>query len=130
MRKRVQVFFNEPSLTRQEFKDECDINNIVKNFKKELGADYLSKVQGFQGGHFGDFSNVADYRTALDQINAVKGVFDALPAVVRKRFDNDPAVFLDFCGNVQNRDQLVEMGLIEPVVQAQAVEPKTEGIAS
>ena len=28
---RVQIMFTEPSLTKQSFKDECDINQIVKS---------------------------------------------------------------------------------------------------
>lgn len=112
MRKRVQVQFDEPTKTKQSFKDECDINIIMKKFKKVMhGTDYLNRYQGYAGGEFGDFSQVSDYRTALDQIAQARGVFDALPAKVRSRFQNDPAEFLDFVQNPANQDEMVYLGL-------------------
>lgn len=129
MGKRVQIFFDDPSLTKQSFKDQCDVNQIVERYRRDNGGELLQMMQGYAGGQFGDFSNVVDYRSALDQINAAKGVFDALPAIVRKRFDNDPAIFLDFCDDPQNHDELVRMGFAEPR-KAEAVKPETEGVSS
>ena len=34
IRNRVQKYFTEPSRTKQAFKQECDINHIMKKFKK------------------------------------------------------------------------------------------------
>ena len=99
------------SRTKQAFKQECDINHIMKKFKKVAGSEFLNQYQGYLGGQFGDFSEVVDYRTALDQINRSKAVFEALPSVLRKRFDNDPAKFLDFVQDPNNSKELVEMGL-------------------
>lgn len=122
---RVQKVFNRPSLTKQSFKDECDINVIMKRFRKVQGADYLNRYQGYLDGQFGDFSEVQDYRTAIDQIQQARGVFDALPSKVRSRFENDPAQFLDFVHNPANRDELVAMGLADP--KPVASPPKVEG---
>jgi len=111
---RVKKVFNRPSLTKQSFKDECDINIIMKRFRKVQGADFLNRYQGYLDGQFGDFSGVQDYRTAIEQIQQARGVFDALPSKVRSRFENDPAQFLDFVHNPANRDELVAMGLTDP----------------
>lgn len=108
---RVQKSFSKPSLTKQSFKDECDINKIMQRFKKISSADFLNRYQGYVSGEFGDFSAVSDYRTALDQLSQSRGVFDALPAKVRSRFNFDPAVFLDFVQNPANGDELVSLGL-------------------
>lgn len=116
MRKRVQVKFNTPSRTKQCFKEECDMNNIIKRFKKTVGTDFLDRYQGYVGGQFGDFTDVSDYRSAIDQINRADEVFMALPAVLRAKFDNDAASFLDFCQNPNNRDELRAMGLLNPEV--------------
>jgi len=113
---RVQIFFDEPSLTKQSFKDECDINVIMQRFKKVCGSDFLNRYSGYLNGSFGDFSSVTDYRSAIDQIQQARGVFEALPAKVRARFENDPAAFLDFVKNPANRDELVGLGLIDPKV--------------
>lgn len=126
--------FYEPSMTKQSFKAECDINLIMKRFKKTAGADFLSRYSGYVSGSFGDFSEVVDYRTALDQISRAKEVFGALPAKVRARFENDPAQFLDFVGNPANKDEMVALGLAvkakpEATQEVKAVEadqtPKT-----
>lgn len=117
-RKRVQVFFEEPSLTKQSFKNECDINLLMKKFKKIMNADYLTQYNGYVGGQFGDFSEVSDYRSALEQVRSAQAVFDALPAVVRKQFAHDPAEFLDFCQNPANAGKLVEWGLAVEKPQA------------
>lgn len=113
MRERIRVVkkFTKPSLTKQSFKDECDINMIMKRFKKVCGQDFLNKYQGYVNGQFGDFSNVCDYRSALDQIAQAKAVFGALPAKVRARFENDAAQFLDFCHDPKNMDEMVSLGL-------------------
>lgn len=108
---RRDKFFTKPSRTQQSFKDECDVNKIMKKFKKVMGSDYLSRYNGIVGGQFGDFSSVTDYRTAIEQVSAAKDVFGALPAIIRKRFDHDPATFLDFCHDPKNIDELKSLGL-------------------
>lgn len=122
-RKRVQVFFDDPSLTKQEFKNECDINVIMKKFKKICGADFLNRYNGVVGGQFGDFSEVPDFRTARDQVNRMEEVFMALPAKVRSRFSNDPAELLDFVNDPNNLDEARALGLAKPAQQDAA---KTE----
>lgn len=108
---RVQKFFTKGSRTKQSFKAECDVNLIMKKFKKKSGAEFLTRYQGYVGGTFGDFSEVVDYRTALEQVARADEVFMALPAKVRSKFSNDAAQFLDFVQNPANRDELVKMGL-------------------
>lgn len=120
-RKRVQLVCTDPSRTKQSFKDECDINKIMKRFKKVQGVEYLEQYRGYVGGNYGDFSQVVDYRSALDQVRRAQDVFGALPAAVRRRFGNDAAEFLDFVSNPANKDELVAMGLAEPKVQPKPV---------
>lgn len=108
---RLRKNFTMKGLTKQSFKNECDINMIMRRFKKTMNADYLSRFQGYAGGEFGDFSIVTDYRSALEQISLASDVFNQLPSQVRSRFRNDPAEFLDFCQNPANIDEMVSMGL-------------------
>jgi len=122
---RVQLHFDEPTLTKQCFKDECDVNVIMSRFKKVGGQDFLSTYSAASGGQFGDFSGVVDYRTAIDQISAAEASFMRLPARVREEFHNDPSSFLDFCGNPANADTLVKWGLASPKPTVSDV-PKTD----
>lgn len=120
IRKRVPLICSDPSRTKQAFKDECDINKIMQRFKKVQGVDYLTQYNAVAGGQFGDFSNVTDYRTAIDQVRVAQGVFDQLPSAVRYRFQNDPALFLDFVDNPANKQEMIDMGLIDKPVESVA----------
>lgn len=122
-RRSVKLVCNDSSRTKQAFKDECDVNKIMKKFKKVMGVDYLTQYNGYAGGQFGDFSQVTDYRTALEQVRIAEDIFMQLPAMVRKQFDNDTAQFLDYCQDSNNLGQLEEWGLVEkqqPIPNAEA----------
>lgn len=83
-----------------------------------LEHEALSKPQ------FGDFLCVLDYQDALNQVMAAEEAFDALPAKLRARFDNEPAKLLSFCEDSVNRDEMIQLGLIEP-----SKDPKGSGEA-
>ena len=104
----------DASLAQQHMKDECDINVIVERFgvTGELPSVPVSP-------QYGDFSGVTDYHSALNQINATMDDFMALPAKLRVRFDHDPVKLLEFLENDQNRDEAIQLGLIDgqPVVE-------------
>ena len=106
----------EPSLAQQHHKDECDINNILRQFNITglLPESPLSP-------RYGDFSGISDYHTAMNRVIAAQDEFDALPAQIRARFDNDPAQLIEFLENSDNRSEAEELGLIEKAA-AEAVE--------
>lgn len=124
-RPRVKKMFYKPSLTRQEFKDECDLALTLKRFgKTPEGRRALANAQGFvEGLQFGDVTGVPDFRAARDAVNAANAKFMALPAIVRRRFENDPAQFLDFCRDPKNLDEARSLGLCKPAQQDAAVTP-------
>ena len=98
----------EPSLAQQHFKDECDINNILRQFNITglLPEQTLSP-------RYGDFTGISDYHTALNRVMAAQDEFDGLPAQIRARFDNDPANLIEFLENENNRPEAEELGLVE-----------------
>jgi phage internal scaffolding protein len=98
----------EPSLAQQHFKDECDINNILRQFNVTgmLPESTLSP-------RYGDFTGIGDYHTALNRVMAVQDEFEALPAQIRARFENDPAQLIEFLENSENRSEAEKLGLIE-----------------
>lgn len=118
---RVQVDFPEPSQTQQHFKDDTDINIILKNNPDVTQIQY---VNNSSQPSYGDFSDVGEYRDALDRVLEAEESFAELPAEVRDRFKNDPAEFLDFVLNPDNGDELVKMGLAEKrIVETAPSEP-------
>lgn len=108
----------DKSLTLQSQAAEADINFILKRFN-------VTGVlpEGKRVPTYGDFSEVVDYRGALDLIRAADQAFMSVPADVRARFSNDPATFVEFCSNEANIEELRRLGLApprEPVAPAAA----------
>jgi phage internal scaffolding protein len=100
----------EPTRAQQHHKDECDINVILERFGKtgQLPVNAIS-------GTYGDFSGVHDYHTALNTLIAAEAEFDALPAKIRAKFDNEPAKLIEFLNEPKNKDQAIELGLVNPI---------------
>ena len=96
------------SRTQVSFKEECDINNIMKRFERTGMLDHLNQYQG----RYGDFLEVPQsYHDAVNQVIAANEMFMTIPAKVRAMFNNDPGEFLAFVENPENADRLVELGL-------------------
>lgn len=98
----------EDNRTHQEFKEECDINTIVKRFglTGELPDNPRAPVSG-------DFTGVNDYQTALNAVLEADAAFMELPAKVRAEFQNDPQRLMEFIADEGNRSRAVELGLID-----------------
>ncbi|AXH74345.1 MAG: internal scaffolding protein [Microviridae sp.] len=96
-----------PSLTRQEFAEECDINVIMKRFENtgQLPANTREPV-------YMDLTDMpTDLMSSLEMLRAAEKAFMTLPAVVRKEFDNSPEMFVAFASDRGNLEQLREWGL-------------------
>ena len=110
----------DPSLAQQHMKDECDINVLVERF----GVTGQLPVAPIEPS-YGDFSGVGDYHSAMNAIKAADNAFMALPAKIRAKFDHDPNALLNYLQNEENRDEAIQIGLIdgrpvvEPVVSAE-----------
>lgn len=61
---------------------------------------------------YGDFTGAADYQTSLERVREAKKDFMLLPADVRKRFENNPGLMIEFLGNEENIEEALELGLI------------------
>ncbi len=90
--------------------DECDVNRIMARFEKTGLIEHVNEHQG----QYGDYSEVQDYQSSLDQVMGAKAMFASLPADLRTMFDNDPGKFLDFATNPENAQEMREMGLLPP----------------
>ena len=111
--------FSKPSLAKQSFRDECDINHILRKFNV-TGQLPVGSVQP----QYGDFSGVTDYQSALNAVMAAQDSFLALPAKVRAKFDNDPALFVEFASDEANKDEMKALGLLrEETAQAVVTSP-------
>lgn len=105
---------DEP-ITEQSHKKEVDINNIIKRH----GMDMIQKTAMLQQQDY-MFDDIPgnDFQEAMNIVNRAQAAFDSLPSLIRKEFDNNPAMYLDFVQNPDNADRMVELGLAEkPAVQ-------------
>lgn len=98
-----------PSMTKQAFAAEADINTIVRNFglTGELPKD-LAVPQS------GDFLEAKTFHESMNLIRQAEEAFMEMPAEVRDRFNNDPGRFLDFVEDDRNRDEARKLGLLVP----------------
>lgn len=114
VRRRVQFKPQGLSMTKQSFKEECDIDRILKKYRATGVIDHVKRGVP----QYGDFSNIPDYQNAIHAVRLADEKFMDLPADIRKRFDNDPGKFLMFVQDPKNLDELRDMGLAnkkEPV---------------
>lgn len=94
--------------TKQSFAKDANINSIVKRFEK---TGLLTHVSAMKGA-YADVSDLVDYRKCLDIVAEARGLFLALPADLRQKFDNDPAKMVDFLDDPTNAASAADMGLI------------------
>jgi phage internal scaffolding protein len=107
-KKKIKLMFNDRSRTKQSMKDQCDINTIIAKYQKSKTLTHVNNIQG----HFGDFTNVTDYQSACLAVQNAEDNFLQLPAMVRKKFENDPSQLLAFIADDKNYSEAQELGLI------------------
>jgi phage internal scaffolding protein len=99
----------DESLAQQQFREECDINEIVRRFglTGEIPGDFDMPVSG-------DFTDAVDFHTSMDMIRKAQESFDRLPAEVRSRFSNDPGRLMTFLEDKENKAEALKLGLLQP----------------
>lgn len=107
-RKRVArgVTFTEPTLTKQSFAQECDINHMVACWVNNGAMPRLNTARAA----YPDFSEYMDLKEASDLLSEFHDAFDSLPSDVRQRFGNDPHNMTDFLSDPNNLEEAVKMG--------------------
>lgn len=103
----------QQSMTKQSHAKECDINTILKNYKKTGLVDHININRGV----YNQFIGVTDYHSALNAVIAAEEAFLSLPSGIRSKFDNDAGRFVKFVEDPNNEKALVEMGLAKAKVQ-------------
>lgn len=104
----VETVNKEKSMTQQQFKDECDINNIMQKYVTTGEFSHATKKQGV----YADFSGIRDYQQMVETVMYAQEAFDLLPAKVRSRFRNDPGELLAFLQDPNNKEEARSLGLL------------------
>ena len=91
------------ALTKQSFKESCDINNIMRRYVKTGVIDHVNKWEP----QYGDVTG-ADFQKAVSVITQSEEMFQDLPAKVRDVFENDVGAFLDFVADGKSPQALID----------------------
>jgi len=87
--------------TKQSFKDETNINNIIE---KHTRMGTLSHLEQWSG-QYGDLSDF-DFQEAQNQIAHANSMFEQLPPAIRNQFQNSPERFFEYVNDPENKDDL------------------------
>ena len=122
-RVRVPFTCHDQSRTQQHFKDECDIDRILKKYSAT--GFLVDPLTPRRDPLFGDFSESMSFMEAQNRIAAVRETFEALPSQIRDRFGNDPYKLLSWCEDPDNEAEAIKLGLLpeKPKDEPKSVEP-------
>lgn len=80
------------SITEQSHKDTCDVNCILKNYRRTGNLTHVRESEG----QYMDVVDSVDFQKAMNIVAAGRSAFSSLPAHVRRSFNDDPAKYLAF----------------------------------
>lgn len=113
------AFDPEEGRAQQQFRDEVDINTIVRRFGLTGELPENPRI-----ALYGDLTGLPeDYRGMVEYVRGAEEAFMEFPAEIRKRFEHDPQRMIDFVMDEKNRDEAVSLGLVSkaPEVPRDAV---------
>lgn len=115
----------DEKLVKQEFKKQCDVNEIVKQFARN-GQNLMTPVQ-INPEIAIDLSKIPSYAEALNQVILAQEAFEQLDPAVRRRFNDDPAALVDFVKDPKNKKEGQALGIFnpDPVVQPEPVQDQS-----
>lgn len=96
-----------PLLTKQSFREACDINFIVKQHASTGVLTHLNPIQPT----YGDNGPAIDLQASIQAVRDAQLEFDSLPAAVRQAAQNSPVQLLEMLGDEGAFQHLVEVGL-------------------
>lgn len=120
-RRRLQWSSDKPSMTQQHKKAECDVNSILEKYRKTGQINHIRT----KPGQYGDFSGHQDFRSSLDKVLQANNAFNSLPAVIRKRFGNDPEQLVQFLDDNKNYEEAEKLGFVVKKAETKQ-EPKND----
>lgn len=104
---------------QQQFKEDCDINTIMKRLNSNQAIDHVNKHQLEYG-----FTSPLSYHKAQNLIATADSMFHDLPSGLRNEFQNNPQTFLTFVQDPKNAERAKELGIALSPKAALAAEPQ------
>jgi phage internal scaffolding protein len=114
---RIQLDTGDEIITKQHFKAECDITNILRQYSK---TGVITHVQSARPT-YEDLPDGIDYQMAQETLLQASRAFSGLPSSVRDHFANDPARLLGALSDPSEADYLRSVGILRASEPAQGV---------
>lgn len=122
-RRRVYTENVKPSKTDQQYAKETDVNYILSRYQKTGQLTHISKIQG----QYADVSSIPNLYQALQNVKLANDSFMELPAEIRKKFMNSPALMIEYLQDPANDSEAIKLGLKpSPILPEEVVEPQPE----
>lgn len=122
---RVTTPVGDRSLTIQSAAAECDINNILSQYRRTGIVTHVTQARP----SYEDLPDAIDYQASMNTLMEAQSAFAGLPAKVRDHYGNDPLRLLQALADPREHSQLREFGILrsvspnETVVVAPASDP-------
>lgn len=116
----VHPELGETSRAKQSFKDDCNINLIVKRHAQTGMWDHLANTTPT----YGDNSAAVDLQVAFQSVKDAEEAFKQLPAAVRAVVNHDPVRFLEALSDEDDFAFLVDAGLPIPDEVRKAIDAR------
>lgn len=91
----------DDGLTKQSFRDQCDVNKIIAKAQKAGGLSHLDQYEGV----YADFANY-DFEGQQEILARGSSIFADLPSSIRAEFGNQPSRFFEYVNDPANAGNL------------------------
>ena len=117
----VGLSFNLPSKTQQQFKDECDLEQLLKrhNIYDLIGL----ANSGGREPLYADVSEVPDFAESQNHLRRATEYFEGLPSDIRSKFNNSLSEFLTVLNSGNAVKELQELGILKKEAEPVKTEP-------
>ncbi len=102
-----------PSRTKQSFRDEVNINSIIRRFERNGMVTHLNKTAPF----FGDVSGITGYQDAMNKVIEAKQLFMKMSPDVREKFKNNPENMIQYLSDDKNKEEAIKLGIIKKPIE-------------
>lgn len=110
--------------TKQSFAEESNINSIMKKFHRTGQLEDPTKISD-RKAFFGDVSGIGDFQQMKNQVLEAEVHFGNLPSEIRTRFGNKPNELVEFLNDPANKDEAIELGIVNPDPVEEPAAPQT-----
>lgn len=119
-RTRSGISFAAQGRTKQEFAQECDINNIMSRYLKTGIIEHVR-----DGAPQFLEASPLEFQEAMQIVAQAETLFEELPSSIRSRFENDATKLLEFVHDPANVAESVAMGFLDPSKLSTPIEAHT-----